>query len=71
MHGLRYLVDAGNPLVRVAWLSTILTCISSAAAIIYINVLNWSNSPAVVTSVYPELAEVRSNTSKTRNDAVI
>ncbi len=36
----------------------ICACAGSAALVIVLNVQNWSNTPAVVTSVHPSLAKV-------------
>ncbi len=58
MHGLRYLVEARNPVVKALWFAAICFCVSSASAIIYLNVVNWNNTPAIVTSVHPDLAKV-------------
>lgn len=58
VHGLRYLVEAKNPVIKTVWFITICFCVGSATAIIFLNVVNWSNSPAVVTSVHTDLAEV-------------
>ena len=58
MHGLRYLVLAENPLVRLLWLASISFSVGSSAVIIYLNVVNWNNSPAVVTNVRPTPAKV-------------
>ncbi len=58
IHGVRYLVEAKNPVLKALWFITISFCVTSAAAIIYLNVANWSNSPAVVTSVESTLVEV-------------
>ncbi len=58
IHGVCYLVEAKNPIAKVLWLIAISFCMSSAALIIYLNVLHWHNSPAVVTNVHPEVARV-------------
>ena len=57
MHGLRYLSTSRNPWARLLWLAAIGSCVASAAAIIYLNVANWNNSPAVVTTVRPAPVE--------------
>ncbi len=62
IHGLRYLYEARNPFVKVLWLVCILTCVGLAAMIIYLNIMNWENSPSVVTSVQPALVKVRIRT---------
>ncbi len=59
IHGLRYLVEAKNPVVKFLWLACICLCFGSAVLIIYLNVKNWENTPAVVTSVQPSLVKVR------------
>ena len=67
IHGVRYLVEACHPLARAAWAVCIGACVSAAAAIIYLNVRNWENSPAVVTSVQPALVKVRAVIKKFRS----
>ena len=63
IHGLRYLVEAKNPVVKFLWLACICFCFGSAVLIIYLNVKNWENTPAVVTSVQPSLVRVRKASS--------
>ena len=58
VHGVRYLVEAKNPVIKSLWFVAVSLCFGGAATIIYLNVVNWSNSPAVVTSVHPDTAEV-------------
>ncbi len=58
MHGLRYLVQAKNPLAKLVWMACITLSVVSSAIIIYLNVVNWNNSPAVVTAVRPAQAKV-------------
>ncbi len=57
IHGLRYLVISRSPLIKLLWLASITFCVAAASAIIYLNVANWSNTPAVVTKVNPALAK--------------
>ncbi len=63
IHGLRYLVEARLGIVRLLWLVSISSCFTFAVVIIYLNVHNWQNSPAVVTSIQPESIEVVNYTS--------
>ncbi len=58
IHGLRYLVEAKSSLVKTIWFVCIAACVTASFVIIYYNVVNWHNSPAVVTSVYPSLVKV-------------
>ena len=51
IHGLKYLVDEKNVILRFIWLICILASFSFAILIIYKNVENWENSPAVVSNV--------------------
>ncbi len=57
IHGLRYVVFSRGPLIKLLWLASIGTCVAAASAIIYLNVVNWSNTPAVVTNVSTALAK--------------
>ncbi len=58
IHGLRYLTrDTGN-LVRLVWLVFVGSSFGVAGYFIYLNVLDWENSPVVVTSVDDVMIEV-------------
>ncbi len=57
IHGLRYIVASRSPLFKLLWLASIIACMTAASVIIYFNVANWSNTPAVVTKVNPSLAK--------------
>ena len=51
IHGLKYLVASKNSLCKLLWLMSIVGSFTAASVIIYFNVVDWNNSPAVVTSV--------------------
>lgn len=57
IHGLRYLSESKSILARFLWLVCIVGCFFSALVIIYLNVVHWENSPAVITRVQPVLVE--------------
>ena len=59
MHGVRYLAEARNPVVRMLWLVAVCGSVCGATLIIYQNVVNWNNTPAIVTRVQPTLVKVK------------
>ena len=59
VHGLRYLSEGTNWLVKLAWLICIVTSSSIAGYIIYHNVAQWEGSPTMLTKSMPAPIEVR------------
>ena len=59
IHGLRYLAESKNHLFRLVWFICIAGSFTTAVYIIYLNVRNWENSPAVITKAQPVLVKVR------------
>ena len=59
IHGLKYLALGKNAILKTLWFLCIVASFSTAIGIIYLNVLNWENSPSVVTTVEPVLLQVR------------
>ena len=57
IHGLRYLTTAKNKTIRFIWFVCVLGSFTTAIYIIYLNVLNWENSPSVLTKAQPVLVE--------------
>lgn len=56
----RYLYEAKNVIVRGLWLVCIASCFTAAVVIIRCNIVNWQNSPAVITQAKPTLIKVQS-----------
>ncbi len=57
IHGFRYLVDSKTPLVKILWLLSVVFSVTMSMIIIYMNIVNWNSTPAVVTNMYPTLAK--------------
>lgn len=51
IHGLRYLVVAKKAFEKSVWFVAILASLAAACTIVYFNVMNWRNSPIVVTNI--------------------
>ncbi len=58
IHGLRYLAYGNRTSFRFLWLLFIVTSFAVAGYIIFRNVVDWENSPVVVTSVDESLIRV-------------
>ena len=58
IHGVKYLVEAKHAISKFLWLVCICASFTAAFVFIYQNIINWNNSPAVVTSVRTALVKV-------------
>ena len=58
IHGLRYLSEAKEVIVKFLWFLCITVSFSTAGYFIHASFLGWDENPAVVTSVGPALVEV-------------
>lgn len=58
IHGLRYLAEAKNIVIRALWFLCISASFSAAVIIIYGNVVQWQNSPSVISQAKPILVQV-------------
>ena len=55
VHGLRYLSESKGTAFRLVWFACIAASFSLATYTIYHNILNWEDSPAIITKAQPVL----------------
>ena len=58
IHGLRYLSESKSILIKSVWFIVILTSFSAAAFICYNNVVQWQNSPILISQARPAHVKV-------------